>query len=254
MKPDVHILATCRNPELFPATTLVFQTLRTGFPTTRILIRGNALNPEHSNEIAGLAASIDAEFRNGEATVHHEWISYLIENEDRPFFICDTDQMFLGSFEQWDFSGCALAGRLIPRFFDEVTNCITFARLHTSLLYIDPKLVRAKSRRALNKLCTQSPFHLEPNLVHPATHYQHGQSYFHDTMSQLYHAIGGKAFTPAQLDRFAHLNCGTYIDLVEGRFTLARNLRQSHRNIIKNPELANGLWRLQEDYYSQFRV
>lgn len=249
----VHILVTCRNPELFRAAEFVFDTIRVGFPNAPIFVEGNDLSYRHALAVIRRCREAGAIFKdNVSQQVHHCWIESLIEASDAPFYVCDTDVVFWKSCEEWTFENTPLAGRLIPRFYDQVTACITHSRLHTSLLYIDPAAVKRKSAKVLASLCVKSPFHIEPNLVFPQTSYLSGQAYFHDTASLLFNAIGGTPFTRAQLDYYDHLNCGTYIDLVQDRMTVACNLRRDHNQIFDNRELARGLWQQQERYYAKF--
>lgn len=256
MIPSVHVLATCRNPELFPATRLVFDSIRVGFPTAEINVVLNGLASYHEAEIEKECEKVSANCSNRTIypTVHNRWISELIRDKSEPFFICDTDVIFHENFERFDFDfqAKALAGRLIPRFFDEVTGCITYERLHTSLLYINPMIIRRQVASFKSKLCTQSPFYVDQDLVDPLMSVIHKQPYFHDTASQLYNAIGGKAFTPQQLDCYDHLNCGTYIDIAAPRMTYGKNLKSDHEKVFENPALSRGIWKQQENYYARF--
>ena len=71
-------------------------------------------------------------------TIHHKWIEKLVQEQNEPFFILDTDVIFHDNFEQFEFV-VSLAGWLIPEWRDEFSGCITRARLLTSLLYFELK-------------------------------------------------------------------------------------------------------------------
>jgi len=258
--PTVHILATCRNPELIRATTLVFDSLRTGFPTARVYVYCNGLGGYSAliQQAACKAGVPEFNLHVLSQTIHHDWIYKLFEKETEPFFICDTDLIFWSSFEDFDFSGAAMAGRYVPQFFDRFTNCITRPRLHTSLLYLDPQKIKQQVDAYFSQF-PETPFNPRPNLIFPnflpyrieqAGHPERGKvkNFFHDTCSMLYQAIGGQAFTEAQLDCYDHLNFGTISDIVCPHYPDER-WRESHFAIFENPQLAKGAWRAQEMWY-----
>lgn len=210
---NVFILATSRKPELLPYTLLVFKTLRIGFPTARVFVTGNALEGFALKSVQDAAAAENCTFVNrSEETIHHKWVEYLIEEADMPFWICDTDMIFYSKVEDWRFE-TALAGYRIPEFKDDFTVAVTRSRLHTSLLYIDP----LKLKKEVENFKAPYPitvFNPPVNLFYPITYPLNGTVYFHDTMSFVYHAIGGTEFTPKQKDAYFHFFFGTFSDLV----------------------------------------
>ena len=250
---NVFVLCTCRRLELIRASTLVFDTLRVGYPTAHVTVFLNALEPDDR-----VAEITDACRRAGverivdlpEGTIHHEWIERLVAEEDEPLVVLDTDVVFWSSCEDWSFAR-PLAGRLIPEYFDPFANCITRPRLHGSHLWVRPREVRA----AVEEYRAQFPstrFNPGANLFYPlylpAMLNGRRVSYFHDTCCLLYHAIGGDAFAPAQLDAYDHLFCGTISDLVGPRLP-SIDLAGLHRKWLAEPRTARGLWREQEQYY-----
>ena len=254
----VHLLATCRKPELFRATTLVFDTIRVGFPDAEIFVWNSGLPLDLRLKLADKVGKIGANLVHlASPTIHHEWIESLVLTSEEPFFICDTDMIFWKCFRTGtgpDGPG-HLMGRLIPQFFDEFTNCVTRSRLHTSLLYIDPVEVRAAMERYFSQF-PETPFNPRPNLFYPSFHplNQEGklQNFFFDTCSQLFHAIGGTPFTEEQLDCYDHLHCGTISDLVAPHLTLGRDMGKKHQLIFNNPRIAKGIWKDQDEYYKVF--
>lgn len=245
----VHILATCRRPDLLPYTLLVFKTLRTGFPTAAITVYLNSMNPmgTHSQTIVGEANKVGAQTMMVD-TIHHCWIEGLLNTQEEPFWILDTDVIFFDNIEQFTFTE-AMAGWRIPEFKDEFSGAITRARLHTSLLYLDPKKIEA----ALLEYCKPlylSSFTPQVNLVYPVVYPFKGKSYFCDTCSMLYHAIGGEAFNDAQKDAFFHFNFGTISDLVMPRLRNHDEMQVARQTVLNDPKLAKGLWRVQEMYYA----
>lgn len=252
MKHRVKILATCRNAELLAATTLVFKSLRIGFPTADVEVYQNATFPDSHcvDELHKVAAGkgINGVVTN---TIHHEWIERLLRDEVEPFWICDTDVIFWESIEQWDMTGQVLAGRYTPQFYDRFTNCITLARLHTSLLYIDPKAVRDKVAKYFAQF-PETPFNPRPNLIYPGflPYRMSGtqRNFFHDTCSLLYHAIAGRHFGTLQLDCYDHINYGTISDIVCPHYP-GYKWREQHFAVFENPLLAKGCWRAQDAFY-----
>lgn len=252
---NVHILVTCRNPELIRASTLVFDSIRVGFPDAKVTSHVNGLSySQYRDAFYGPLQSVG----NIESvkTVHHDWIEKLIQGETEPFFICDTDVIFWKRFPVEDFKGHHLAGRFIPRHHCEFMRCATLERLHTSLMYIDPVEIRKRIEKYHSEF-PETPFgNTRPNLIEGRIFpfpgkFDHSVNYFHDTCSQLYHAVGGTAFTEAHLDCYDHLNCGTYSDLISNDAKSIRMMRRNNDRLMKNPELARGLWREQDNYYAQ---
>lgn len=247
MPPIVHILATCRNPDLLPYTLLVFDSLRTGFPSAKIHVHGNDLKDYALDRVRLDSGSLGATFVNYPATIHHVWLEQLLANETEPSVLLDTDVVIYENVEGWQFE-TALAGARIPEWQDEFTNAITRARLHPSLLFVNP----VKYREAVAKYESQfpvTPFNPLINLVYPICQPFKQRAYFSDTLSLAYHAIGGTAFTDRQLDGFFHFGVGTLSDIVLARLTNGKQMAEWRENILKNPELGRGQWRSQLLYY-----
>lgn len=248
---NVFILASCRNLDLLPASTLVARSLRIGFPTANIFVHRNTDIKKADDLIWRAFSGPGINQAPAVQTIHHAWIEKLIACENEPFFICDTDVVFWDSVETLEVSGEALAGRLIPQFFDRFTNCITRPRLHTSLLYINPSEVRARVKAYYDQF-PQTPFNPKANLIYPIfLPVRHGgtvTSYFFDTCSLLYQAIGGRAFTENELDRYDHLHFGTLRDLVAPHYPEQR-FDEVHEAVFTKPELLRGAWKLDERFY-----
>lgn len=238
----VHLLYTIRNGHLTEYAELVFKTIRTGFPTAQIIVHINGRPHGGGPKESGI------EYRNSAPTIHHDWITCLIEAEPNPFWICDTDMIFWESVENWKFDQ-PLAGRRIPQWMDEFTNCITRPRLHTSLMYIDPAGVTDRLEKYKAQF-PETPFNPFPNLINPLCVPLKGKTYFYDTTAMLYNAIGGQPFTERQLNSFDHLNFGSISDIVLPRLKDGERMRILRDAITRDNSLAKGLWRIQEKYYA----
>lgn len=243
MTTPVHILATCNNRELAQMTSLVFATLRIGFPSAPVTVHVNGNCEALCPEILSLCTATRCQVIKVE-TIHHEWIENLVRTQTEPFYILDTDAVFFESVEGWSFSS-ALAGRLIPEWQDAFSGCLTRARLHTSLLRLDPEQI--KERIATRP--SPTPFTPNVNLFHPLVLPLHRRNYFYDTASLLYHQLGGEPFSACQLDAFFHFNFGTISDLVLPRLPDRETMAEAREKILANPSLGRGRWREQDEYY-----
>jgi hypothetical protein len=242
----VHILATCRSPELAPFTELVFKTLRVGFPTAEVVVHINGEAPDNCPGIFDLCKGVEADTRLVN-TIHHKWIEGLLQSESEPFWILDTDVIFYDSMEGVDVSD-ALVGCRIPEWRDEFSGATTRSRLHPSLLYINPPSVKEKLA-AFRSVCPITPFTPFGNPICPLCLPLNGKMYFHDTMSLMYHAIGGRSFTPEERDKYFHFHFGTIPDLVLPRLQGAEQMVVARQKIMANPELGRGVWRSQDEYF-----
>lgn len=239
----VNILVTCNDPDLIEGSLLVFDTLRVGFPDSPVKVHFNGNCASTYESIQKLVEDYDwREFPNG--LLHHQWIEYLIETNNDPFFICDTDVIFWRRFTLPPINR-AISGRLIPKFYDKFTQSITMPRLHTSLMYIDPVAVR---NYILTTKTVETRFNPIINLIHPIQMPSIHGGVFYDTCALLYQAIGGQPFTEQQLDTFDHLNAGTWVNELDARWP-GLNLQQAHKQVYQNPMLAKGAWKLQNRWY-----
>lgn len=242
MIPDVHILVTCRNPELKAMSLLVFDTIRVGFPTARIHVYLNDIKDE---EIIARCKEFDPG-PGRMITIHHNWIQMLIDALVHPFVICDTDAIFYSKVEDWEFT-TALAGYRMPEFHDEFTGAITRSRLHTSLMFIDP----AKFRQATahyERDFQQTVFNPFASYVDPLCLPLNGRGYFYDTMAMAYHAIGGTEFTQQQKSAYFHFHYGTLSDLVLPLLGNGAGTKNCRDAILDNPEMGEDMWRVQDEY------
>lgn len=250
----VSILATCRKPELLRATTLVFDTIRTGFPTSKIEVDWNGLDSSQEMEITSEAATkVGASFVPINHTTHHEWLCSILKHEDEASWICDTDIIFWDSMEQWGFGSHSLSGRFSPQFRCQFSNAVTRSRLHTCLLRIDPVKVREEVEAYGKKFpdCYATPRPTIEDLVYPRYMPNLGQMpYFSDTCSLLYNAIGGYRFTEDHLNRYDHVGSATLSDLVAPCYPEYR-MRETHFAIFENPQLARGSWKIQDEFYAK---
>lgn len=242
----IHILSTCRRPEGLKMATLVFDTLRVGFPHENVKVHINGDVCREDIDVAARSAGCETFHAH---TIHHEWIAGLIAAEREPFIVLDTDVIFYDPFDMSEFRG-PLHGYRTPEFQDSFTQSVTRARLHTSLLYIDPEDVR----RRVGLFTAPSLGHeFAPvsNPVYPVVVAMNGFRVFYDTCSVLYHAIGGNDFTDQQKDKYFHFHFGTIDDIVFPKLPAeeAEAMKSTRKRVLDNPYLGRGMWREQERYY-----
>lgn len=249
----VHLLATCRKSELLPFTELVFKTLRIGFPSLRVKVYLNNVASEHKEPLLYWIDKVKATWTEVNTT-HHEWISQLLKEETEPFWICDTDVIFYDRVEHFT-TDKALLGYRIPEWFDTCCGAMTRARLHTSLMLMNPGTIIAQLEEYKTKI-----FHPicnpHTNFINPCAIPFKNKAYFYDTCGLLYHAIGGQSFTDEQKETYFHFNFGTNPDLVLPRLQKdeATLMKENREFILCNPHKGKGLWRLQEEYYANHRM
>lgn len=253
---NCHILITVLDESRVDAATLVFRTLRAGFPTADVFVDlngemlfGCALNimevaresgVKHVNPIRGRS--------------HGEWIEGLIATRHEPFWICDGDVIFFDRVEHWlDHwkDGSALfAGRYEPDFMEPWTKTVHVARLHPSLMWINPVPLRTAMRGWPGK--PEFFDSVQKELIQWHWVPRNFSLQFYDTMAGLWQAgLGGVPFaTDEQNAAFEHLFCGSYAHLTP----LSGDLSDVHRAIIANPMAAKGLWFEQQRWYAEHKV
>jgi len=243
----VFILATCKNPELFAYTKLVFETLRIGFPNARIFVDLNNLEIKQEASIKEIAEELGCIVRSISETIHHKWLAEILKKEVDPFWIVDTDVIFYKEVESWTTTN-ALFGARIPEFIDEFTGAQTKARLHTSLLRIDPVGVN-EALKSYFSTQNITEFNPHASLIYPQVVAVSGIPNFYDTLASLYHAIGGEDFKPHQKDSYFHFHFGTFSDRVLEKLQDSVKIKESRERVLSNSEVGKGLWRVQEQFF-----
>jgi hypothetical protein len=255
LKEPVHILAFCRKPELLPAATLVFKTLRVGFPRGQLFVSVRNDSPclVEITSAAREAAAAQVRLLSSARLGHDEWIRYLIETSEEPFWICDTDVIFWNRFRH-EPDGSALAGVHMPSFCEPWTGTRYRERLHPCLMRIDPSAFKRSFRKYLDRFPPE-PFHplIEPVLQQWQPERLNGTviHHFYDTLAMAWHAFGGQDFTEEQIESFSHLNCATYADLIGPSQDF--DMLGAHKAVYENIENARGLWAKQFQWFAEHR-
>jgi hypothetical protein len=250
---DVFILTYCRNPELFYGTSLVFRTLRTGFPTAEISIVDNASLPALRLEVERLAKAAGCQFRTIDepGVPHHEFIDRTLHEvaarpgPERTVVFVDPDVCLWRDCESLAFDGLA-AGMLLEAHHDTVMQCLTMPRLHTSFLWFpEPRRLLAEIERV-----RRAHFDFHPFL---SSSVKLGDVWLrYDTGAGLYAALPThcQAFGEPHMDYYDHLYAGSHFDLWRGKHPgeLRELMEWSHRAAAAGDLAAlRGLWRRQKE-------
>ena len=245
MVQKVYIITYCRDLDLLYGSTLVFDTLRIGFPESEVVVIDNASLPEARAVIRKAAHEAGALFEQVPTErKHHELLREIVRTAEVPFAIVDPDVIFWSRFDQ--LSSSLIEGRLIPTFRDPYTQCLTHERLHTSLLKIpDPHALRS----AMDP-CGRY-FEFDP--IAPAMVHRNGVWERFDTMGGIYSVLKAscRAFTEADLDHYDHLFCGSHADRIAEALGDAAGAFSAMHQAARSNDLSSvkGVWREQQRFF-----
>lgn len=246
--PDVFILTFCKNIDQLYGSLLVFKTLRDGFPHATVSVCDNASIPDAVCEIKRAAQVTGCLFHQFQHEVlHPDFLLACLSNgtSQRVVFL-DPDVVFWKSVEDWEFEGL-VAGRRIPLFFDEYTQCVTVPRLHTSMLFVqDRKRLRHHIAEIQHLRFDFHPF--RPVMV------PQGKTWVrYDTGATLFHAMPEEMqpFRHEHLESYDHLFCGTHFDHVRQFIspTDRATWQALHDGVQKDYRCLKGAWETQEAYF-----
>lgn len=202
------ILTYCPSPDALYGNLLTAKTLRTGFPTTNILVVDNASAPEVRPTIKAVYESVGCQYYQLEQKIPHAKFLWetVFKSPDTSIVFLDPDLMFWGNMEKQRYSGL-MHGRKIPPFYDPYTKCNNMERLHTSLLFL-PDVEKLKAFLASS---CKNKFDFDP--FYPVMLYIDGSWRRWDTGAALYFLLGdgARAFTEEDLVLYDHLFCGTHL-------------------------------------------
>lgn len=244
MLEQVFIITYCRNLELLYGSTLVFDSLRVGFPEARIFVVDNGSLVEAQAEIMQQAKAVDGEFMALPPQSHTEILRSILALINKPTAIVDPDIVF------WDradhMHDATLSGRLIPEFFDPYSRCLTKPRLHTSFWKINqPEELR-------KQIITLKQEYFEWDPLSPTMIKQGYEWVRHDTGASLYVALPDhcQAFSEADLKLYDHLFCGSHVDVVSQRAEIPI-LLSMHEEVKKgNHKALRGAWKEQDKFFA----
>lgn len=250
--PRVFILTFCRNADLFYGTSLVFETLRVGFPDAAVSVLDNCSLPEVRGRIEGLARDAGCRFGAlADRPVAHdrflqEMLRWAAEDPefDGPLVFLDPDVCLWKSCQGFAFDGL-MAGKLGGRFTDPATRTVTQPRLHTSFLWIPQprrlwdEILRIKSER----------FDFEPFLA--CSLCLDGTWIRYDTGASLLAALPERMspFGREHLDHYDHIYAGSHLDWLQSAVDAeTRRMFERVHGRARAGDLAalRGIWRYQD--------
>jgi hypothetical protein len=253
MLKQLYMLTWCNQVENLYGTTLIFTTLRIGFPNTNICVVDNASLLTLRPQIRQLAQEADCEFIQLDQEIKHdEFLEQTLskQSEGTAIFV-DPDICFWKSVEDWNFDAL-VAGRLIPKHSCEYTRCITYPRLHTSLLWIpDIRAFRSEMETLRGHFFQFSPFR-------PFMFRLNNLWHRFDTGASLYAALPNRMFpfVEKELEAYDHLFCGTHLESVAAKVRPDYGLlfERMHKHAQVDYRALKGAWRIQEEYFQSLAV
>jgi len=244
----VYIITWCRDPAALYGSLLTFRTLRTGFPGADVVVIDNGTEGEPRKAIEKAARWVGADYAWRQEMPHWAILETTLARSAGPCVFVDPDVVF------WKLmrlpQDCLWAGRLIPRFMDEYTGCVTQPRLHTSMLWFPNAPRFCDEARKITAKYWEAP------LFRPSMHNVDGQWIRFDTGASLYGALGGRAFSD-ELDRYDHIFCGSHLSHVSPRIDAeSRVAFESAHEIAKGDDLSplRGLWKQQQQHFEQRKL
>ena len=203
--PIVLILTYCRRMDLIYGSTLIFNTLRVGFPNANIHVIDNASIPESRDVIRNAALACDVKFTQLQQPIDPDnYVSQIMKfNYPNTTIFLDPDMCFWECAEGWNFDGL-MAGRLLPDYNCEFSGCITHRRLHTSFLWIN------SVQRLNNAITDMQKKYFDFDPWKPAMYRMNDGWHRYDTAGVLYNAIPEcmQSFEEEHLQCYDHLFCG----------------------------------------------
>jgi hypothetical protein len=255
MTAPVHILCTIRKPELIPGALLVFRTIRTGFPTAKIVVWGNGLVPAYTGLVDSACAAVGATLQMLKPTSHDAWIESLVINEAEPFWICDTDIVFFKEVERFfeDPKETLFAGRFEPSWKEPWTDTVKPERLHTCLQWFNPASLRGAILRWTRQRVPDLLATAEIPFIRQCIIPSRSGNTLYDTTAGLWQSGWGTPFTDEENSAFEHLHAGTYVDEA-GKCEALKGLTIMHKAVYADPQLAAGLSVRQNEFYAANRA
>jgi hypothetical protein len=238
---EINTLLYCRHPKDAAGNWVFFETIRKAFPEETINVYSNQNSKEFDCVAMKKCQQVNANFLPIENEIKHsEFIASLITLSKKPFYVVDPDVIWFKKMPK-SFTG-AMAGRLIPDFYDTYTKSNTHKRIHTSVMWLDPEKIK-------ELLTTVTWFQFDP--ISSCTYYLNGCLYRFDSLAKLYQFLVTKdscyEFTKKENDGFAHLFCGTHLSVVGDEI---EQLEATHKKAITDKKFAMSLYDQQVQYFN----
>lgn len=260
----VFSLITVRNPDLFESCTLALQSLRTGFPTSRItvLINGNC---PMQKEVVEKCKYFGLDYYEHERRMFHaDWIEEIITTQasqalngaDHDFVISDGDCIFWQSCEHMmPPASIPWKGYYIPEHQNEWSGTWAMDRIHPSLVFGHADIIMKELKEKYPMAYAEDREYCGWRPFHPVSVASNGIIHFCDTLSVAWNTIGGQRFCHAEKDCYDHLNSASFYDTIIKRFD-SDEVRQAFAKVHEiatkgGSDLAQlrGMWQNIDRYY-----
>ena len=244
--PKVYVVSWCRSMDQLYGASLVFKTLRTGFPTAEVIVIENASPPELRAPILQAAKAVECEVVQLETeALHSTLIKQVVMAASEPVVFIDPDVVFWQAVQDWTFGPALMAGRYLPDFDDPYSNTRTLSRLHTAHLWFpDPVTLRARMEEIRQQRWEVGDF-FEPSMRPPGW-------WRWDTAAVLFHALRAEAsrFGDRELDAYDHLFCGSHLNMVLPAMGEAGAPLEACTPCAPDQPAIRGVWREQELFFA----
>jgi hypothetical protein len=250
----VYVLTWCRRDESLWGNTLVFESIRTGFPNAEIVVYDNASEEKYREPIRDKVRDVGGEFRTiDDEIAHGDFLRQrIMDCEANQVCFVDPDVVFWDEIQPLPHRAF-IGGRRLPAFADPYSKTLTWERLHTSML----QLANLAEVREWIEHIEYEMF--EFDAIQPRMYFRQGVWERYDTTASLYHCLLHSKpdvvfeFGDAELDRYDHLFCGTHLwDIAAESSELAALLQQVHEAAKSDLSSIKGLWRQQQALFEEF--
>ena len=246
----VVTLITIPSPAQYNTCTLILESLRTGFPHSKIEVYVNNSGTSYRQMIQQRVEGQDIDVTYLYRMRHHgEWIEEMIKNTQGELLIVDPDVIM---WKEWLFTfETLLAGMYIPAMWNEWAQCVSVPRLHTSFLQIKDCQKLLIAIKNDYPMAVRSPEYAPLRPFMPTVQYVHGGRCFWDTCACLYGIFGGTSFTEQHFECYDHLNSASFVDIMAENMEEGKQFKQAHKEVANNPQLLKGTWRHVLKYYER---
>ncbi len=246
-KIKVFILTYCKNKKQLYGTTLIFQSIRVGFPHAIVTIIDNASVPSARKEIKRLATNTHCQYFQLEFEIPHQtYLEDILINQPITGTVVnlDPDVILWKNCESWHFDAL-LAGSFMPTHIDEWTQCIVHPRIHSSFYWIQDI---GKFRKKVAYLKTTYRDEFDP--FRPFTFKEGKHWHRFDTGGVLYSAIKNDchSFTKEEHGAFDHIFGGTHLNLFINSIQIPKTKRlllDVHTLAKTDLSKLRGIWKKQ---------
>jgi hypothetical protein len=255
MKTQIHILITIPPGSYEQNCTLVFESIRTGFPNAEIHTYLNTW--DISKTKLTLMKRVGDVCLLDDLTHHYEWIQQVLEvnkNLDSPLIFLDGDVIFWDNCEH--VCQNLMNGFYVPSHINDFSDSFYFSRLHTSFLcFRSPKELWSvlNEINVKNRYLPQAHPYLPSNPFAPEVLYINNKRVFYDTCAKLFQQIGdARVFGEDILNRYDHLNSSSFLEVMKQCLPEPdqTNFLTLQQKASENPLGAKGLYKSIQKYYN----